>query len=105
MSGSGFDLVEHRIGQITGSFGESRNLLAEIEENLHALKQLRRGESDRIAEVDTELLRCSSSVQGGLDRIARVSGIIRRMHPELILGQLKGNGVIATDGEFIFSVS
>ena len=73
MSGPGFDLVEHRVRQITGSFSESRNLLAEIEDNLHALNQLRRGESDKIAEVDTELLRCSSSIQGGMDRITRVS--------------------------------
>ena len=69
----GYEQVEHRIKQLIHSFDESRNLLADIEDDLHTSGQLRRGESDKIAEVDSELLRCSSSLQGGWDRISRVS--------------------------------
>ena len=72
---SGYEQVEHRIKQVINSFNESRNLLADIEDDLHNSGQLRRGESDKIAEVDSELLKCSSSLQGGWDRILRVSPI------------------------------
>ena len=70
---SGYEQVEHRIKQVINSFNESRNLLADIEDDLHTSGQLRRGESDKIAEVDSELLKCSSSLQGGWDRVLRVS--------------------------------
>lgn len=70
---SSYDQVECRIKQVIHSFNGSRNLLADIEDDLYTSGQLRRGESDKIAEVDSEILKCSSSLQCRWDRILRVS--------------------------------